>query len=279
MQGLKSLINNRKVQTNSKDSTQESRVRSLVNERSPDTKHSVIPGESVVNEILITSSPKTTAKRKLENMELSLFSPSQPLVDNVRKVQCESRYDCTLQPLVFQRLLRGLDEGNIPIGVDWRFLSEHSNKFKPPMAFFRKVLTCWGNVGVLQDKSDSSRMEAATFIQTQQHLVPLLEKAHQDSLGDDIIRCLTRISLAACARRYVEANSGYMELSIGNKPWNIGVGNVFIQERSSMDKLASVPHMLNDEATRRYVQAVKRLLTKAETFWPAVDPTQIFNRT
>lgn len=61
-------------------------------------------------------------------------------------------------------------------------------------------------------------------------------------------------------RQYQKANDAYLRLSIGNAAWPIGVTSVGIHERSSREKIAEdvVGHVLNDEVSRKWIQAVKR---------------------
>ena len=66
-------------------------------------------------------------------------------------------------------------------------------------------------------------------------------------------------------------------LYVGNNPWPIGVTSVGIHERSSREKISHVmngaAHIMNDEATRKYLQAIKRLLTFAQRVYPT-DPSR-----
>ena len=65
--------------------------------------------------------------------------------------------------------------------------------------------------------------------------------------------------------------------SAGNNPWPIGVTSVGIHERSSREKISHVmngaAHIMNDEATRKYLQAIKRLLTFVQRAYPT-DPSR-----
>jgi pre-mRNA-splicing factor 18 len=61
-------------------------------------------------------------------------------------------------------------------------------------------------------------------------------------------------------RNYLYANDIYLRLAIGNAPWPIGVTSVGIHERSAREKISHVmnasgqAHIMNDEATRKYLQ-------------------------
>lgn len=76
-------------------------------------------------------------------------------------------------------------------------------------------------------------------------------------------------SLPRCGRR----------LAIGNAPWPIGVTSVGIHERSAREKISHVmntsgqAHIMNDEATRKYLQGLKRLITFVQRAYPT-DPSR-----
>ncbi|KAF3188971.1 mRNA splicing protein prp18 [Orbilia oligospora] len=60
--------------------------------------------------------------------------------------------------------------------------------------------------------------------------------------------------------------------------WPIGVTMVGIHERSAREKLhekGKSAHIMSDEATRKYLQSIKRCLNFAQTRWPPEDPMQI----
>ncbi len=63
----------------------------------------------------------------------------------------------------------------------------------------------------------------------------------------------------------------------GNNPWPIGVTSVGIHERSAREKISHVmngaAHIMNDEATRKYLQAMKRVLTFVQRVHPT-DPSR-----
>ena len=57
----------------------------------------------------------------------------------------------------------------------------------------------------------------------------------------------------------------------GNNPWPIGVTSVGIHERSAREKISHVmnaAHIMNDEATRKFLSALKRLLTFMQRAYP-----------
>ena len=69
----------------------------------------------------------------------------------------------------------------------------------------------------------------------------------------------------------------YVKVSIGNAPWPIGVTNVGIHERKAREKIGHQfnggAHIMNDEASRKFLQGTKRLLTWMQMRYPA-DPSR-----
>lgn len=62
---------------------------------------------------------------------------------------------------------------------------------------------------------------------------------------------------------FLKANDCYYRMAIGNSPWPIGVTCVGIHERSAREKIAAdqTAHILNDDAQRKYISSIKRLMT------------------
>ena len=137
----------------------------------------------------------------------------------------------------------------------------------------------------------------AAYSQSLTAMVPLFRKfEHPDSLlpngggnkggggggsglPDSILLPLISIVGAAQERRYVDANDGYLRLSIGKAAWPIGVTMVGIHERSAREKLhegeGGKAHVMGDEVTRKYLQAIKRCVSFAQTRWPPEDLGQL----
>jgi pre-mRNA-splicing factor 18 len=76
-------------------------------------------------------------------------------------------------------------------------------------------------------------------------------------------------------RDYQQAMSTYLQMAIGNAPWPIGVTMVGIHARTGREKIfeGNIAHVLNDETQRKFIQGLKRLVTFAQTVWPA-DPSK-----
>lgn len=117
------------------------------------------------------------------------------------------------------------------------------------------------------------KLAAATQVQSADYLKPLFKKLRKRSLPPDVLMRVAEIVHFMQKRQYRNANDSYLQLSIGNAPWPIGVTMVGIHERSGREKIFSsnVAHVLNDEVSRKYIQSLKRLMTFAQTKYPPED--------
>uniref|UniRef100_A0AAR5PR56 Pre-mRNA-splicing factor 18 n=2 Tax=Dendroctonus ponderosae TaxID=77166 RepID=A0AAR5PR56_DENPD len=119
------------------------------------------------------------------------------------------------------------------------------------------------------------KLQGATYAQTQVYLKPLLRKLKNFSLPEDISDSLTEIVVHLLNRNYLKASDAYLQMAIGNAPWPIGVTMVGIHARTGREKIFSknVAHVMNDETQRKYIQALKRLMTKCQEYYPT-DPSR-----
>jgi len=145
--------------------------------------------------------------------------------------------------------------------------------------FIKVIMTMWGQE--LNSRSDSAkmsvkgRMEAGTYAQTRGYMKPLLRMLKKNTLTDDIRDSLTQIVKLTLQRDYILANNKYVEMAIGNAPWPIGVTNSGIHARPGRERIFSkhVAHVLNDETQRKYIQGLKRLLSKCQQYY-CTDPSR-----
>lgn len=141
------------------------------------------------------------------------------------------------------------------------------------------LLKLWNNN--LNECSPAERMSTkmkiarATFTQTRVYMKPLFRKLKNKTLPEDILDSLTDIARAVLERNYIAASDAYLQMAIGNAPWPIGVTMVGIHARTGREKIFSknVAHVLNDETQRKYIQGLKRLMTKCQEFFPT-DPSR-----
>lgn len=126
-------------------------------------------------------------------------------------------------------------------------------------------------------QSNQGKLVAATQVQTSEYMKPLFKQLRHRSVKPDVLARLAEIVHFVQKREYRHANDAYLQLSIGNAPWPIGVTMVGIHERSGREKINSsnVAHVLNDEVSRKYIQSLKRLMTFAQTRYPPKDVSML----
>ena len=135
------------------------------------------------------------------------------------------------------------------------------------LEFLKHLAYLWGvdlNKRELHEKiSISGKLSSAQYEQTMAYLKPLFRKLRSLSLTADILNALTGIVQNLIHREYVKASDLYLQMAIGNAPWPIGVTNPGIHARTGREKISTalVAHVLNDETQRKYIQALKRLMT------------------
>ena len=142
--------------------------------------------------------------------------------------------------------------------------------------FVELMLQVWGKK--LNSRPDAVKIsvhgkrDAATYNQTRCYLKPLTKRLRKRTLPEDILECLVEIVQFCLQRNYVGANDAYLQMAIGNAPWPIGVTMVGIHARTGREKIFSkhVAHVLNDETQRKYIQGLKRLITKCQEYYTTV---------
>jgi len=145
--------------------------------------------------------------------------------------------------------------------------------------FLQFLVKLWGEQlnsrSGAEKMGSKGKMDSAIYAQTREYLKPLLRKLKNKSLPEDITDSLTEIVKQLLDRNYILASDAYLQMAIGNSPWPIGVTMVGIHARTGREKIFSknVAHVMNDETQRKYIQALKRLMTKCQEYYPT-DPSR-----
>ncbi|KAF7557357.1 hypothetical protein G7046_g6052 [Stylonectria norvegica] len=150
--------------------------------------------------------------------------------------------------------------------------------FRQLASYFTMVLTAYEQAMEAEKRETSASKTAYNaMVQTRENMKPLFRKFEQGELDDSLLEPVVEIVKALQERRYVDANDGYLRLSIGKAAWPIGVTMVGIHERSAREKLhnGEKGHVMGDEVTRKYLQSIKRCLTFAQVRWPPNDVRQL----
>ncbi|KAJ2962127.1 hypothetical protein NQZ79_g2699 [Umbelopsis isabellina] len=167
-----------------------------------------------------------------------------------------------------------------PVQMEW--LQKQPEKLYPTIyGYFKKTLREW-EVAMEErpeevKRSGQGKRAAAMQMQTATYLKPLFKQLKSKSMEPDILARVTEITYHMQNRRYRDAQDSYLQLSIGNSPWPIGVTMVGIHERSAREKIhaAQVAHVLNDETSRKWIQSLKRLMTFAQSKYPPDSMSQM----
>ncbi|KAL8729387.1 MAG: hypothetical protein Q9166_004780 [cf. Caloplaca sp. 2 TL-2023] len=161
--------------------------------------------------------------------------------------------------------------------------SERTLVFRQLSSYFNMLLAEWSHA--LSTRPDfvkqsfQGKAALGAMQQSLANLKPLFQKMETQTLEESILEPVLEIVRAAQERRYVDANDGYLRLSIGKAAWPIGVTMVGIHERSAREKLhesdKGQAHIMSDEVTRKFLQSIKRCLSFAQTRWPPEDQGQL----
>jgi pre-mRNA-splicing factor 18 len=69
-------------------------------------------------------------------------------------------------------------------------------------------------------------------------------------------------------REYIQANDKYIDLSIGNAPWPMGIAMLSITVKRNAPK---VSHVLDEEMSRKWMQTIKRFISVSQELYPSHD--------
>lgn len=190
----------------------------------------------------------------------------------------------TLQP-VEEKDMKVCDPEDVPAATD---KAGRHYLFRQLASYFTMVLREWETAlareqlaskdrGQQDQASYASKAAINAMVSSRENMRPLFRKFEKADVPDDILKPVVEIVKAAQERRYVDANDGYLRLSIGKAAWPIGVTMVGIHERSAREKLhdGERGHVMGDELTRKYLQSIKRCLTFAQVRWPPSDIRQL----
>lgn len=117
-------------------------------------------------------------------------------------------------------------------------------------------------------QSDDPKQQRVLY-EAKRDLVELLYRLRSNSLKPNMLTSLATVLYHVQRAQFKEANESYLKLSIGNVAWPIGVKSVGIHERSASLKITGEfkdksANIMLDDKTRRWITAVKRLITYKE---------------
>jgi len=156
-------------------------------------------------------------------------------------------------------------------------------------SYLRKCMKAWEKD--LADRPEETKKTAEIKLEIAQHrqarrdLRPLQKRLRMYRLDGMMLDNIEPIVQWAEQREYRKAAEAYLDLSIGKAAWPVGIGcggsmlmedAIGLHDRfNRMDSVKDIAYKLNDEVARKYVQALKRLMSKAQKFWPPEDPSKM----
>ncbi|XWW94779.1 hypothetical protein V2A60_002727 [Cordyceps javanica] len=174
--------------------------------------------------------------------------------------------------------LKLVDEADMKVDTVPKDKAAREWLYRQLASYFTMVLATYQRT-MEQERRDTSASKTAysAMLQTIENMKPLFRKFETGDLDDSLLEPVVEIVKALQERRYVDANNGYLRLSIGKAAWPIGVTMVGIHERSAREKLhdGEKGHVMGDEVTRKFLQSIKRCLTFAQVRWPPEDLRQL----
>ena len=77
----------------------------------------------------------------------------------------------------------------------------------------------------------------------------------------------------------LNANDRYIDLSIGNAAWPMGLTMVGIHQRTGKSSIAptQVAYILNDEITKKYLQSIRRILSFLQIRYNISPSQSVYN--
>ncbi|XP_009798411.1 uncharacterized protein LOC142164932 [Nicotiana tabacum] len=150
------------------------------------------------------------------------------------------------------------------------------------LVFFKRLMNEWNEEiddNITSPNQADQNQRVATCMECARDLNPLFELCRKKLLAEDIRQALIMIVECCRKREYSAAMDRYIQISIGNAPWPIGVTMVGIHERSAREKIhtnnVSAAHIMNNETTRKYLYSVKRLVTFCQRRYPTVPSKSV----
>lgn len=147
---------------------------------------------------------------------------------------------------------------------------------------FRGALYEWeervGGASEGEAASLQGRNSARMLRETEENLRPFLKLLKAGQLPGDIKTACIDIVDRVLDRDFKKAGDAYILLAVGNAQWLIGVSQVGLHERAAREKvyLGKIAHVMNDETQRKYIIAVKRLLSWLQDQATDIDPSRMY---
>ena len=164
--------------------------------------------------------------------------------------------------------------------------TQFSNEYKSEELFnwINLVLEDWEqyimeNLNNKRVKSNIISKELEKYKQCCQNVKPLLSLLQERELNQVILDKLFKVMVFAENRDLLNANDRYIDLSIGNAAWPMGLTMVGIHQRTGKSSIAptQVAYILNDEVTKKYLQSIRRILSFLQIRYNISPSQSVYN--
>lgn len=146
--------------------------------------------------------------------------------------------------------------------------------------YFKAILGRWEEelTSRSTETKNSGRGRAATqrFKESKGSMKAYFKDIRAGTMHIDVVGGISKIVFFLKTREYIKAHDQYMLMAIGNSPWPIGVTAVGIHSRGARDRIGAnkIAHIMDNEGTRRALNAVKRVMTYVQKIFPT-DPSKM----
>ena len=191
-----------------------------------------------------------------------------------------SKYKLTIKPEYITIEKRDNTKKRI---VDY---SQFSNEYKSNELFnwINLVLEDWESyikesISNKRIKSKVVSKELEKYQQCSIDVKPLLNLLQERQLNQVILDKLFTVMVFAENKDLLNANDRYIDLSIGNAAWPMGLTMVGIHQRTGKSSIspAQVAYILNDEITKKYLQSIRRILSFLQIRYNIAPSESVYN--
>lgn len=135
-------------------------------------------------------------------------------------------------------------------------------------AYLRYLLALWKEVLERNmAKEDDSDEGLEILHQTEDEVDILLNRMRDKKLEPRVVTSVSTLLHYIQQKNYRLANDSYIKMSIGTAAWPVGIVSVGLHDRAPEERFSGGnddAQIMKDESTRRWLTAIKRLLTFAE---------------
>ena len=197
--------------------------------------------------------------------------------DTVKK---KKKYKITIKPSYIT--IEKKDNAKIRVVDSTQFSNEY--KSNELYNWINLVLEDWEqyileNLNNKRIKSNIVSKELEKYKQCSQNIKPLLALLQERQLNQVILDKLFKVMVFAENRDLLNANDRYIDLSIGNAAWPMGLTMVGIHQRTGKSSVAptQVAYILNDEVTKKYLQSIRRILSFLQIRYNIAPSQSVYN--